>query len=278
MVKKTFFTIFVFFLISISFVSAWNFEGNNVKIIEPTDANGDLEVQIQDYNGKIVSFFLTQTLQESVLSSSLEIMDNTATIDNVTGCLVGDALDIWDGNNYFQGIITDKTDDVLTFTPSIDYAYDSTDSYIKCGEWNLNVNGATNPIDFSIKPPYNSKWDIESIGMLFQDNLDWDISTFGSRTALSNGFVVGVENGIITKLFLIYNNGGFMLRGGNVQNVEKAPAGVYSFNIDMEFESKYGAILKLDGTLNESLVATIQDDLTSQSEIAFTLRGHYKDE
>ena len=197
-------------------------------------------------------------------------------VTDATDCLSGDAIDIYDNDYYFQGIITNVGADYINFTPELDYSFEA-GSIAKCGEWNLNSDGSTTPVEYTINPPLERSWDIESIGMQFQDNLDWDISTFGSRSALTNGFVVAVGDGDIKNLFLVYNNGGFLLRGGTIQDVAKAPAGLYGFSVDMEFETKYGSVLKLDGTLNESLRAINQDDLTSQTQIAFTVRGHYKD-
>ena len=237
-----------------------------------------MAVSIQDYNGEIVSFFITKELQLTTLISNLTYGDNIVYLTNGTNCLAGDAIDIYDNQKYFQGLITSVSGNNITFTPSVDYNYSTTDTNIKCGEWNLNADGSVIPQEFYIIPPSNKAWDIESFGMQFIDTADWDINTFGSQPALSNGFVVSVGDGSRKELFLIYNNGGFTLRGGVVQGFEKAPSGSYGFSVDMNFEDRYGSILKLDGTQDDKLTAIVADDLSAQDQIAFVVRGHYKDE
>jgi hypothetical protein len=245
---------------------------NNIKI--PTEENGGIPVNIQDYNGKLVSLFLTQEAQ--ITTPTSEILENTnnITVNNATGCLVGNAIDIYDNNNYFQGIIINIIGNNIIFTPKIDTNYGQ-DTEIKCGAWNMNVNGEVNEQEFYIKPPKNTEWDIESIGMQFIDNADWDISTFGSRSSLTNGFVLTSAN---RELFLIYNNGGFSLRGGVLTPFTKAPSGKYGFVVDLEFEKKYGSVLKLNGKYEEKIITKIRDDFSSQEEIAIVIRGHYKND
>lgn len=267
----------VLILFSLTFISSFNFEGDGVKIISPVDEYG-VEVSIQDYNGETISLFISRMLQLTNLTSNLSIGNKTAYVYNSTNCLVGDAIDIYDNDRYFQGIITGVSGNAINFTPEIDRNYFKNDTVIKCGEWNMNANGAITPINYYLNPPMNKAWDIESIAMQFIDNADWDINTFGSRTALSNGFTVSIGDGQPKELFLIYNNGGFTLRGGEIQNFDKSPSGSYGFGVDMMFEPKYGAVLKIDGKNNEKIIATIRDDLTSQEQIAFVVRGHYKDE
>jgi len=278
MILKEKVIICLFLLVSLPIVSSFNFEGPNVvgaKIVEPIDEYG-LEVSIQDYTGKAFSLFVTRELQTTNLSENYSVGTDTVTVTNSTNCLVGDAIDIYDNESYFQGIINEVNGDNITFTPELDVDYSQLDSFVRCGEWNLNLDGSSEIKEHSIGPPANKAWDIESIGMQFIDNEDWDISTFGSRTRLDNGFSVSVGDGSPQELFLIYNNGGFTLRGGVVQDFEKAPSGKYGFSVDMNFEEKYGAVLELEGEDSERIFINNRDDLTSIEEIAFVIRGHYK--
>jgi len=251
----------------------------NIKTVYPILPKDDygVETSIQDYNGRMISFFLTKSLQNTTLANDVDIDSSSIVVDDSTGCLVGDAVDIYNHDFYFQGIIQSIVGNTITFTPSLDVNYTTGDK-VKCGEWNMNVDGSVTMQEFYINPPLNASWDIESIAMQFKDNSDWDINTFGSRTALTNGFVLLARDGFEQQLFLIYNNGGFALRGGVVQNFQKAPSGLYGFNVDLEFAAKYGAIPSLDGSMGDTLVAQINDDLSSQTEIALAIRGHYKDE
>jgi len=235
-----------------------------------------VEVSIQDYNGETVSLFITREEQLTNLTQDYNMRNESIVINDSTGCVVGDAIDLYDNVSYFQGIITDVVGNEIFFTPPLDKNFKQENTFVKCGEWNLNVDGSVNTQQFYINPPTKLSWDIESVAMQFQDNSDWDIDSFGSRTSLENGFTVNVEDGIEKQLFLIYNNGGFILRGGTIQNIEKAPSGVYGFSVDLVFSEKYGAVLELDGRTKDKLVARVRDDLTSQNEISFVVRGHIK--
>lgn len=243
----------------------------------PLDDYG-VEVSVQDYTGDSISFFMTNKLQETTLTSDLIASDSTAEVVDSTGCVVGDALDLYDDNYYFQSIIREVVGNTITFTPPSDYNFNSSNTVVVCGEWNLNVDGSVNPVNYTINPPLNRSWDIKSMGMQFTDNSDWDINTFGSRSSLTNGFVFSKGDGIKKELFLIYDNGGFALRGATITNFEKAPSGKYGFNVDLNLMYVYGAFIMLDGSDNQELIATVRDDLTNQDEIAITIRGHYRDE
>ena len=173
-----------------------------VDIASPVDDYG-IEVSIQDYNAKIVSLFLTKELQLTNLSNSANINSNIINVSNSTNCLIGDAIDLYDDDYYFQGIIINVVGNDIVFTPDLDYSFNSSNTYVKCGEWNMNVDGSTTPQEYYINAPLKQAWDIESIGMQFQDNSDWDINSFGSRTALTNGLVMAIEDGYYQKMFLI---------------------------------------------------------------------------
>jgi len=244
----------------------------------PLDENNAVPVNIQDYNGKLFSYFLTQELQSTTLTEDTVFMGFNVTVDNTTNCVVGDALDLVDQNNNFQGIITSIDDNIISFVPSLVNNFELETTEVKCGEWNMAVDGSSIKQTFTFDVPSNVTLDLESIAVQFKDNSDWDINTFGSRTSLENGFTAGIQDGQYTRFFLIYNNGGFSLRGFNIEDIEKAPSGLYGFTANLEFEKSYGAIPALYGEDDDKFVANINDDLTSQTEIAFIVRGHYKDD
>ena len=224
------------------------------------------------------SYFLTKELQLTNLTETVAIGDFNATVVDSTGCVAGDAIDIWDDTNYFQGIITDVVGNTISFVGSTVHSYEIENTTVKCGEWNMAIDGSVTKQTFSINPPNKVDWDIESCAIQFKDNSDWDINTFGSRTSLDNGFTAGIKDGETTRFFLIYNNGGFALRGFDITNIEKAPSGLYGFTANLDFEKRNGAIPVLVGSTGDEFTANVNDDLTSQTEVAFVVRGHEKDD
>lgn len=240
---------------------------------------GEFDVSIQDYTGEAFSFFLTMPLQYTSLTQSASMGDTTIFVSDTTNCLVFDAIDIYDNDRYFQSLILSKTANTITMNSDLDRDFNLTDTTIKCGEWNLATSdGSITPETFLISPPNNENWHIISTIIKITDNSDWDLSKFGGGSALTNGISGRITDGYEKDLFLIYDNSGFSLRGFNVQDFEKAPAGVYGFTGILYFKDIYGAVLPLNGSTNDEWQAINRDDLTNLLEVAITVNGHYTTE
>lgn len=237
--------------------------------------DGEQDVNIQDYTGEIQNYFLTTHLHNTTFTSNGVQGINTINVASTTDCVDFDAIDIYDNESYFQGIIQSVTANTITFTPGLDKEYDLSNSVVKCGEWDMStIDGSTNPTEFYITPPTDVKWHLESSVFNILDNSAMDDGMFGSRSALTNGFVVSRVDGYTKELFLIYNNAGFKLRGFNREYAEKAPAGDYSYFADIQYNEKFGAVVELDGRTNDKYIVLIQDDMTSQEQMAYTVAGH----
>lgn len=238
--------------------------------------NEPLDVNIQDYNGEIVLFYVAEEKQLTTLDSIAAKGSFNILVDDSSGCVIGDAVDLWDNTQYFQGIITDVTGNNISFISQLNTNFNIENTVVKCGNWKLNVDGSTTKKIFYLNPPSNVSWDIESLGITFTDNADHDFTTFGSRNALTNGFTGGIKNGEFKRFFLIVNNAGFKEHGFDYDEIDKAPSGSYGFYEELLFEKKFGAIPKLMGNMSEKIVFNVNDDLTSQEAIVLTVRGHYK--
>lgn len=233
-----------------------------------------IDVNIQDYTGEIQDYFLTMTLQETSLIIDADYEDTVIYPLTTTNCLVGDAVDIYDDRSYFQAIITAVTPTNITFTPSLDKKFLSNNSFVKCGEWNMAIDGSVQEKVFSITPPTNANWHIVSSVFYILDNKVMDDGLFGSQSALANGISLGVKDGYMKNLFLIYNNIGFYLRKYDTKYSTKAPSGQYGYVGKILYKENYGAVIMLDGKKRDSLILTVRDDLTSQNEFAVTIGGH----
>jgi len=238
--------------------------------------NEPLDVSIQDYMGEAFSFFLTKTLSNPILTSDIAQNDLVIDVDTTTGCTNFKAVDIYDDKHYFQGLVKSVTATTITLTSMVDADFSTSNTIIKCGEWDLSTsNGIITPEIFSITPPTNSSWHIISTVFNCLDNTVMDSATFCGIPALTNGISGSVIDGYTKDLFLIYNNNGFVLRGFDLEYIPKAPSGVYGLNSKLIFKDNYGAVIELNGNTGDTWRAINRDDLTSISEIAITVNGHY---
>ena len=77
---------------------------------------------------------------------------------------------------------------------------------------------------------------------------------------------VHLENGLILENVLYVPNFSY-----NLISVNKL---ILKNRLKLIFEEKYGAIVQLVGSDNDSFIVTIRDDLTSQSEVSQVINGH----
>ena len=259
-------------LISITFILFSGCSG----LIGTATIEGGVDVNLQDYTGEAFSFFLTMPLQYTELTQDAFNGNFTLYVNDTTNCNVFDAIDLYDNESYFQSLILSKTATTITMNSELDRDFNFNNTIVKCGEWNLATSdGSINQEVFLITPPSNVSWHVVTTMIKITDNSDWDLSGFGGGVALTNGISGRVTDGYDKDLFLIYDNSGFSLRGFEVKDFDKAPAGVYGFVGTLFFKDIYGAVVELNGVTNDEWQAVNRDDLTAQTEIAITINGHY---
>lgn len=245
----------------------------DINITEPRDTRG-VEVSIQDYTGELESYFLINVKGNGTLTNDAMMFSNSINVSDTTGCVVGEAIYLYNNESSFQALISGITGNTISFTPILDRDFYSNNSYYECGSTNLGVDGSVNPVTYCIHPPTNISWDIETLTINFIDNADMDASLFGSRAALTNGLLIRKTNGDYNNLFMIYNNNGFILRGFDYLNIPKAPSGVYIADFSLKFDKSYGSIINLKGEDGDCIEIIVSDDLTSQTRIVASVAGH----
>ena len=239
---------------------------------------GDIPVMIHHYTGESFSYFLTMVINSTTLTENAYVGNETVYVTSTSGCTIFDAINIYDDENYFQGIIQEVGIDHINFTSKLDRNFNISNTVVQCAEWDLSTtDGTIEEKVFSIEAPTNKIWHISSTVINILDDSPMDSATFGGRTALSNGISGRIVDGYIKEMFLIYNNNGFNLRGFELDYIDKAPSGVYGLNAMLKFEESYGAMVRLDGETNYQWQAVNRDDLTSQEQIAITVNGHIRE-
>ncbi len=141
---------------------------------------------------------------------------------------------------------------------------------------NMAVDGGT-PVEFSLAPAAGEKYTVHRIIISVQDGGAWTADKFGSLTALGNGVLMDVEAGGASVLDLL----------DGVPITANASWGAFCYDVDLKTwgagESllaarwsfdKSGYPLTIDGGQSESLVATIQDDLSDLTAFRIACQGY----
>lgn len=121
-----------------------NSNTNNINHSVPsTIMNPSLDVNVQDYNGELLVLYPTLELQLTSLTSDAFRGNFTINVENATNCNIGDAVDLWDDTNYFQGIITGVSGNQITYISQLTRNFETSNTIVKCGAWKMNVDGST---------------------------------------------------------------------------------------------------------------------------------------
>jgi len=132
--------------------------------------------------------------------------------------------------------------------------------------------------DFYIQPPPDEVFKILSLTVNIQDTGDFDIAKYGNGITLINGIKIQIKQGS-TLLVDLTTNSKIIHNGDWKYLTEKFDyitygAGDNLLLIPINFIEAFGQPIYLDGSINEKLVVTVQDDFTGLTEHKFTVRGN----
>lgn len=232
------------------------------------------DVLIQDQYSDAVDLYLCQLNGTTNPTFDIDANDTLITVDDSSAAVIGDCINIREGTKYFQSIVTDINDSIITIQSPCDNDF-TTDAIVCFGEWNLaTANGADSSLSFFSCPPPNARYDIYSITISFEDNAIMYESTFGGIAALTKGIVCRIVDGYNKQLFLVTNNAGFHEYGFDTFYPEKVPSGTYAFWARKNFKELNGVSLRIDGANNDRIEVIVSDDLTALTKLAITIHGH----
>jgi len=181
------------------------------------------------------------------------------------------------GSFFMQCEIVSVVVNTVTLDCPINRIYTTTQSIIAVSEIDMNVNGAVTPVVYSVLPFSLQKGDMVRLIVEMRDNSPMDFETFGGLAELTNGCVIRVNNGDGTyrNLYNFKSNGDiieqcfdhdfFLNNGGNIRG--------FTARLTWGGQSKHGVVIRLDGSLDESLEFVIQDDLTGLDRMHWTAQG-----
>lgn len=142
----------------------------------------------------------------------------------------------------------------------------------------MNIDGSTTPVNFSVNPYGNYRWDITRmmIGMVLATA--GDDGKFGNLTALTKGLFMRKEDSENSQnLMNIKDNSDFRLEGYDVTYPPRSGGGGdygMAARISYSGQDKAGVVIRLSGKTGDSYRATVRSDLLSLGKFRIKIQGH----
>jgi hypothetical protein len=239
-----------------------------------------------------LEYFLTESLSESfVLASPITAPQNNTeylanrfiTLENATGFVAGDIIEIREGIKFFQSFIASVTNNVIKSDIPCYYSF-TTAAHVTRANGNLKTNGSVTPKFFELRLPLGLVFDCTNISFTIISSGAADDCKFGDLAALTNGLVFGVKKGQFNSYYtpvLIRQNCDFRLSAHEViYTARSLPAGSYGTNIKkyLTGDEFYGVAMRLGNksieAKNTTFFVLVQDDLSSLIGMRCKLQGH----
>lgn len=285
--------LFMFFLLTLSgcsgnvnapdmVTSLWDGVLRNESGSSILEEGSKVPVSVQDQTTDIIDVYMMRMLNNVTIAVNTSIGDRNVTLEAGHGFSVNDWVCFQEDNRLYQAQAIAVNGDIITFDTPLDYAF--TSNAFGCrSNINMNVDGSVTPIIFRIKPRsehFNLSWDVTRVICHITDNNDMDDSLFGSRTSLTNGFLLRKKDGDYKNLFNVKTNGQFAEIAYDVAYDSRAPAGQYGFRVRKTWagQDKSGVVIRLEPRKDDELQALVQDDLTTQNRFICRIIGHLTNE
>lgn len=239
------------------------------------ESNGGLAVNIQDQHTRAIDLKFARATNATTLNGAISAGDYVITLTATTGFIDGTQVGVFSVNSFFfAGQVGAPSDNDITLDSPLDIDYID-GSNVLATSTNMAVNGGTTPVVFQIGPVGGTlEVDVTRIMGYIQDGTAMDDAKFGGISALTNGVVLRLNNGVMQNIWNIKSNGDIGLLCFDLNYSDKAPAGSYGLRFRNTFAgpSKHGVTLRLEA--DETLEIIIQDDLTDLEAFYIMAQGH----
>ena len=223
-------------------------------------------------------FFHNHTGVDAVLAVAVSAGDINITVDDATGFIVGDTLQIEDGviETTFP-TITNIASTVFTLDRPLDFSFDINDT-VEVVDNRMDVNASlVSPISYKLIPDGTQQWHVVSFTISMVHPGAADDSKFGDIAALTNGIVFRGYNATANRYRTLTNwktNGDIKLDFGEVVYSDKAGGGEHGTQGTVSIKIRAGAVPSIDGAKGDFLEILIQDDLAALSSVKIKAQGH----
>lgn len=203
---------------------------------------------------------------------------------DATGVIIGDTIEIANPTTrqFMQADVTAVISTTITLDQPINQPYTTTNSSLQLSDKNMLVDGSVTPQIFSVLPLPEQSGDMVRIIIEIRGSAGgaMDFTTFGSETSLANGCVIRVNNGDGTyrNLFNFKSNSDYIEQGFDFNFLDPKGGNTipgFVSRVTWGGQSKHGVVIRLEGSLGQSLEVVIQDDLTvGNTRFHLTAQGH----
>lgn len=203
--------------------------------------------------------------------------DTVILVADTTGLVVGGHIVIRDASSNIHehhfNITAVVVNTSVTVNRPIDIAY-TTSAVLEVVIMNMNVVGSLAvPLVYEVKPPSNEVWHINRVIISITDNAAMDDSLFGGIAALTNGVVLR-DNSTVNHTITNWLSNQHMIEDMyDITYALKAPAGSYGLRGRFTF-TKNDVVIRLDGSIGDTLEILIQDNLAALSTFTMKAQGH----
>lgn len=251
------------------------------RIIETSNRGSvGLPVYVQDQTTGVLDLPFLQIISNPTLAVDTVIDSRAITLVAGHGAAVGNIIELSDNTNgswFMQARILSISTNVLTIDTPINRIYSVGATTAVLSSDIMRVNGSVSPVKFEVKPLSTQKGDIVRLICTITDNADMDFETFGGLPALTNGIVLRVRNqdGTHRNIANFKTNGDIERYSFDTAFEVNNGGGIRSFSARMTWggQSKHGVVVRLDGSLGESLELIIQDNLTGLASMSWMAQG-----
>lgn len=215
--------------------------------------------------------FMARTVadREKLITAQTGYQGYTFTMATAQASWIGKTINVAELYVFQQFTIINVVGTTVTVDAPIDYPY-STNADVDIGITNMNVDGSTTPVFFSMRPPVGTVWNatIFSFGLLSSAKMDDGL--FAGISALTRGCLargIGPAGALTSGNYK--TNFDILIK---TEGYYSQPSGVAPYGLTGRLISKdLGATTIIDSDTHTGLL--IQDDLTASSLLLFEGMG-----
>ena len=250
--------------------------------VEDNAGQGCLAVCVQDQITETIDSLFNQSVSDFTLSADTTASAETTlnyTFAATAGHLIviGDEILLLDvvGDRSLQAVAVNVVADAITIDRPIDHVYPSATTLGRRVISNMAVVGSlVSPQIFTFRSGADPADVTRLILTMIGGSSTMDDGKFGNITALTNGLVLRIFNGLHKTIFNFKTNSEIKQFCYDVQYSENAPAGDSGLVARLTFggQDKHGVVLRVSD--DDVIQWVVQDDLTGLSSIKGSVQGH----
>ena len=247
------------------------------------ESNGGVPVNIQDQTTRPFDIQVNQILSIAYSIAVSPTMNTNIVILNTTsGLSIGDKIAFLEQNgmpHIYFGFIVAISGNNITMNSPVPFNFTPLVSTVFTFDNQLNVDGSTTPIVFSLVNLFDEQIDITRVIFKCTDDVEMHDGLFCGINQLTNGieFRKYTNHGYYINYFNIRNNAKWGLLAYDVQYTDtgKPPSDVFGFGSRLTYagQNKHGVTIRLDP--GERIELLVQDDLTGISGASLMVEGHF---